>query len=130
MIVTTRLANPETDYLYIAELLTLVEQTPTTVERLREWDRHSPPGQIRRRSVAVDDQGRLVGYSVVFREASDTTGRFKVWVTVDPAHRRRGIGNLLYRQGLQLSARTRMQSCLTEFRLLIWTEMGCSENTT
>jgi GNAT superfamily N-acetyltransferase len=94
---TIREANPETDYKRIAELISSVSNESISAENILNWDKNNPTGQIRRRFVGVNDDGQITAYSTVLRHARHMkTQQFYIWVTVDSAHRRQGIGRQMY----------------------------------
>ncbi len=99
--ITLREAVPEQDYPRIAELISAVQPEPVTAEFLHEWDEQKSEAIIRRRTVAVDENGRTVGYGVVQHQQWDKAGLFLVWVTVEAACCKRGIGTMLYDDGLK-----------------------------
>lgn len=83
------------DYAPLAELLNLVNPTPTTAEALAEDDRRLPAATIRQRLAAVDAQGRLVGYGLARRFPWEREGLFLLKASVAPDCRRQGIGTAL-----------------------------------
>ncbi len=95
--------NPERDFPRIAALRNMVDPEPLTAEQLQEWEQHIPEGQIRHRSVAVDDQGQIVGFNDTGWDPWMKPGLFDLRVLVDPARRRQGIGALLYDDALHFS---------------------------
>lgn len=99
--ITLREAIPEQDYPRIAELISAAQPEPVTADTLREWDAQKTEGMMRRRTVAVDDNGRIVGYGLVQHQQWDKNGLFLVWVTVDSACCNRGIGTMLYEDGVK-----------------------------
>lgn len=100
---TIRPVDPKTDFPALAELLNKVWLQPTTPERLQAWQAAKLDGEIRRRTVAVDSTGQMVGYNLVYRRQSDQVGRFSLDVVVDPNHRTQGIGTKMYEDALQFS---------------------------
>jgi GNAT superfamily N-acetyltransferase len=95
-----RLANPGTEYDRVADLINTFERQVITADMLREWDSRSGEGSIHRRSVAVDESGQIVGYSLVGHDTWDKPGFFVLWVVVDPRQHGQGIGSLLYDEAL------------------------------
>ncbi len=94
------IADPARDYGRVAELLNTFERQKVTAEILRGWDSRSGEGTIRRRTVAVDGSGRILGYCTVAHDTWDTPGFFVLWVIVDFGVRGRGIGTALYDEAL------------------------------
>jgi GNAT superfamily N-acetyltransferase len=90
-----READPEQDYARAADIINSFERQPITADTLREWDRAIEEDALRRRMVAVDGN-YVVGYSAVSRDTWDQTGSYITWIGVDPAHRKHGIGSLLW----------------------------------
>jgi GNAT superfamily N-acetyltransferase len=101
MDVYLRLANPETDYVRIAELMNTVDPEPVTAETLHERERNLPPGRIEQRLVAVDRLDEVVGVVSSGRNPWMKPGHFWQWLIVDSAARRQGIGTLLYNMARQ-----------------------------
>lgn len=116
MSVTIRVADPAADYPRVAELLTLVDPQPITAAMLHEWDTRQAEGQIRRRAVATTADGAIVAYSVVLHESWKPAGRFLLWLMVDPAARRQGIGTQVYDESLQFARQQGAQVLESEVR--------------
>lgn len=95
-----RPAQPETDFVRIAELLTCVEPVPVSVDELVEDESRYVPGKIRRRLVALSEHDYIVGYALAVHYPSQGKGKFHIQIVVDPAFRNRGIGASLYDQAL------------------------------
>lgn len=95
--------DPAADFLRMAELYSLYEPEPVTVETLQEWLRHASPERIHHRFAAVDQQGWLIGFNNTGRDPWDTPGRFWIEVVVDPAWSKQGIGSLLYTDALDFA---------------------------
>ncbi len=95
--------NPQTDFPRIAALRNTVDPEPITAGQLQEWEEQIPEGQIRRRVVAVDQDGLIVGFNDTGWDPWMAPGLFDLRVLVDPARRRQGIGALLYDDALQFA---------------------------
>ncbi len=95
-----READPITDYETLAALLNTWERQPVTAERLREWDTREG---IRRRVVAVDAVGTVIGYGRAIQDSWMESGHFVLWVLVTAAHRSQGIGAALYQDVLDFA---------------------------
>ncbi|MFN8375520.1 MAG: GNAT family N-acetyltransferase [Anaerolineae bacterium] len=94
---TIREANPDTDYERAAALISAASVEPVTAKQIQGWDKNTPSGQIRRRMVATNADNEVIAYSQIQRFAKDVhTQSFYVWVTVDEAYRRQGIGAQMY----------------------------------
>ena len=103
MTIILRSVEPETDFLRVAELLNQVGSEPVTSAMLHESESRRPPGQIRRRMAVVNEDGVIVGYSVVRHAPHMQAGRFYLWVVVDPTWRNHGIGARLYDDALDFA---------------------------
>ncbi|MBZ0310603.1 MAG: GNAT family N-acetyltransferase [Anaerolineae bacterium] len=114
--ITLREAVPDEDYPRIADLISATEPEPVTADTLREWDERKSAGMVRRRTVAVDDNGQVVGYSIVQRHNWDKDGQIYMWVTVDSACRHQGIGTRLYEDGVQLARQHGVTQIKSEVR--------------
>jgi GNAT superfamily N-acetyltransferase len=101
--IAIRQAEPAADFPRIAELLSGYEPEPITVEQLWEWERRVSTERIRRRLVAVDSDGAIVGYGYIDHETWMRPGWFEIWVLVDPTRRGADIGTALYNHALQLT---------------------------
>jgi GNAT superfamily N-acetyltransferase len=95
--------HPQTDYPRLAELHNTDNPEAITAEQLQEWEAQAPQGQIRRRMVAVDEQGQIIGHNDTGRDPWMPLGLYDVLVLVDPAWRQQGIGALLYQDAFQFS---------------------------
>lgn len=100
MIVTLRDFDPETDFPRLAELVSAAEPVPVSAAMLRERDAQRPAGESRRRRVAVDESGVILGASDTGRQPWQPAGLFWLRVLVDPAWREHGIGGRLYADAL------------------------------
>lgn len=98
-----RSVEPEADFPRVAELLNQVGSELVTAAMLHESESRRLPGQIRRRVVAVNEDGVIAGYSVVRHAPHMQAGRFYLWVVVDRAWRNRGIGGRLYDDALDFA---------------------------
>jgi GNAT superfamily N-acetyltransferase len=91
-----RPARLETDLPAIQRITSPYETTPLTEDQMREFFAFNPPGRIQVRLVAADDRDRVSAYAGGVHETTAPDGYFKVWVMVDPAQRRQGIGSKLW----------------------------------
>jgi GNAT superfamily N-acetyltransferase len=91
-----RPARIETDLPAIVRIINPYETNPRTVAQVRSFFQHNPPGRIQARLVAVDNNDAVSGYSGFVHEASAPAGHCIVWVIVDPAFRRQGLGASLW----------------------------------
>jgi GNAT superfamily N-acetyltransferase len=95
--VTLRPAQPDDDAPIVAiDNRLAADFPPTTVEEMRFSAANRPTGSLHERRVAERD-GQIVGHSLL-REMwwVEEPGSFSGQVTVDPDHRRRGVGARLY----------------------------------
>lgn len=105
--------QPQTDFPRIAQLRQMVDPEPVTVEQLQEWEAQIPQGQIRRRMVAVNEGGQIIGFNDAGWDPWMVPGLFDLQVVVDQDWHHQGIGSLLYHDALQFSqiqGATRLQS--------------------
>ncbi len=91
-----RPASPQKDFPALAELLDKVWPQTVTAENLHEWESRKPEGQIRLRYVVDEQEAGIIGYGLVYREASGAKERFLIDVIVNPDWRQQGIGSKLY----------------------------------
>ncbi|MBM3130862.1 MAG: GNAT family N-acetyltransferase [Chloroflexi bacterium] len=98
--ITFRPLNFETDAARFAELRSVLSPKPITVQQILEWEEHFPRDGIRRRIVAVDERGILVGYNNVGHVPFMLPNSFWIEVVVASEQRRRGIGARLYDDAL------------------------------
>lgn len=114
MDITIRLLDPQTDYERVAEIINFYEPEPVTAERIAEWDARDFDGQIRRRSVAVDAGGHIVGYGAVMHTPWMKAGNFQLQALVDPAHCKQGIGTCIHADNLEFARQNGATS------LMVW----------
>ncbi len=95
-----RRAVPEQDFERIAELLSLINTEPVSVDGLLEDEARTMPGKHWRRWVTEGADGRVNGYAMVIRYPSQPAGQLNLELVTDPAHRRQGIGSLLLEAAL------------------------------
>jgi GNAT superfamily N-acetyltransferase len=91
------------DFTRVAELISATQPEPVTEADLLEWERRSLAGQIRRRFVGIDAAGQIASYGVAQHTTAMGEGRFYLWVTVDAACRRRGLGAQIYEAALNFA---------------------------
>lgn len=81
---------------FSAILTAIWPDEPNTVEQMEHWERTYPTDNPRFRRVAVADDGQMVGYGECQRPYwSSLQDTYEVFVAVDPAWQRRGIGQVL-----------------------------------
>lgn len=98
--INIHVANPEKDYDAAAGLISQYQNQAITGDDIREWDERRMEGMIRQRTVAVTEAGQVVGCSTMMHESWDPPGKFYVWLCVDAAATRQGIGSQLYDDAL------------------------------
>ncbi len=103
MPVSLRPLSTETDFPRLAELMNTVEPEPITAQVLQEWLLSEPSDRIRRRVMAVDEQGYAIGFNDAGRDPWMEAGRFWLSVIVDAAWRRQGTGSRLFEDALQFA---------------------------
>ncbi len=91
--VELRPLNIETDLQRIVELTNMIDNEETSVELVREYETRVAEGQVRRRMIA-DDEGHIVGFSLVWGRESNP-GQYFLSLVVDPERRGEGIGSTL-----------------------------------
>ncbi len=79
-----------------AELLNLDASQPVTAADLADWRRAEDPQRITYRIGAEDETGWIAGYAHALRDPWLALGSFWLYVVVDPAARRRGVGSALF----------------------------------
>lgn len=94
-----READPERDFKAVAGLLSNIKPEPVTAEQLHQEVADSPEG----RRMVLLDAGQVIGYGLAVLEAGEEDGRFHLWVGIDPARRRQGLGTLLFANLLQFA---------------------------
>ncbi|MEW5870961.1 MAG: GNAT family N-acetyltransferase [Chloroflexota bacterium] len=95
------------------------EPDSTTPEQFQHWHDHMPPGRICRRMVAAssgDPGAPVAGYSVVTHEPWFSEGHFYVWVAVEAAWQRQGIGAALYADALDFLREQESTNLKTQVR--------------
>ncbi|MDX2077743.1 MAG: GNAT family N-acetyltransferase [bacterium] len=98
---TIRIANPETDFPQIAQILTRYSTEAVTVAELWDDEKRMMHGKIRRRWVSSDDQtGAINGYALVIKYPSEPIDLFHTEIVVMPNFHRQGIGRTLYTEAL------------------------------
>lgn len=79
----------------VVEMYNTFETEPATVARVLEWIDKMPEGALFRPTAAVDEEGRVVGYSEVLRMPWSNAGSVWIEVMVDPAMQNQGLGTAL-----------------------------------
>jgi len=125
-----RPVNPQTDFPRMAELMSLNEPEPVTIEDLNKWLKQAASERIQRRTAALDEQGYLLGSNNTGRDPWMTPGRFWIEVVVNPAVSRQGIGARLYTDALEFAQAQGATSLENEVRddlpdmLRFWAKRG------
>ncbi|MFN8493321.1 MAG: GNAT family N-acetyltransferase [Caldilineaceae bacterium] len=86
----------DTDGQGIADVVNAFETAPIPLEMVQQWFAQTAPGRITQRKVAVNDQGEVIGYSIVAHETWSPDHHFYLWVGVAPQWRGNRIGTALY----------------------------------
>lgn len=97
MTIRVRTADPSRDFARVAELMTAASLDATTEADLQEDEARVVPGKVRLRLVAVDERDDVVGQAWAVHYPSQRADLFHVGLSVDAAHRGRGVGGRLYR---------------------------------
>jgi RimJ/RimL family protein N-acetyltransferase len=94
--------NPEIHALAVVDLLNTHLLKPVALDGwLYDLEQERARGDLLRQVVAFDDGGRLVGYARVKREYGTwDAGRLNLWIVVAAEVRNRGLGTLLYEDGM------------------------------
>jgi GNAT superfamily N-acetyltransferase len=94
-LLTVRPANPETDYVRFAELLSQYGNLGETADTLHSYDQQMIEGdQVYRYAALLEDE--IIGYGVVFYSRNNLTPRFYVWLMIDTDHHNQGYGAAFY----------------------------------
>jgi mycothiol synthase len=81
----------------VAILNSIFPDEPSTIEQKEHWERTYPADNPRVRRVAETDDGAMVGYGACMRPFwSSLQDTYNIFVAVDPAWQRRGIGQLCW----------------------------------
>jgi GNAT superfamily N-acetyltransferase len=94
---------PETDMAAMVAIRNQIDPLPVTVEEMWHRERSAPPDVIRRRLVALDEAGQVVGFAHAIWASYLPEGRFNLRVLVAPPCQGRGIGSALYEAILRLA---------------------------
>lgn len=96
------------DYPAVASLLNLIWSMPITAEQLQVDEESIPPGQLhynedgqlmgwdRPKWVAENEQGEVIGYTIIWRAPWSEPGNLYLTLIVRPEERRYGVGRALY----------------------------------
>lgn len=102
------------DYARFAALITYVEGRPITGDTLQSWDARKIENDISLRYAACVNQ-EIIGYGNIDKPAVTQIPQFRVWLTIDVAHRRRGYGrqfyNFLVQQAIAYGAEEFISEC-------------------
>lgn len=115
--ITIRNASIEIDIPGIVSLINPYETNPVSVDQVRAWFEHNPPGRVQQRLVAVDASNAVTGYSCIIHEATAPEHDFYAWLVVAPDERRKGTGAALWEASLdflQAQGATRLRSEVLE----------------
>jgi RimJ/RimL family protein N-acetyltransferase len=97
---TLRPFDPDQDYPAVAVLQSTFETEPVTPEILQDRDRRSLEGTIRRRTLAVNSTGKVIGVANVYRRPTHLPGLYYLSSLVDTDWRGQGVGGMLYEEAL------------------------------
>lgn len=93
--ITLRPVDPDRDFPGIVQVVNAIDPEPITAEEYAAMYQ-SAATWTAYRVVALDPQQQVHGYATATRSPAAPQGQFNVWVAVDPAYTRRGIGSSLY----------------------------------
>lgn len=108
--------NIQSDFPRMAELMSMTEPEPITVEQIQGWLERAPMERIQQRMAAIDEQGYLIGFNNTGRDPWMSPGRFWIEVVVDPLMHKQGIGTRLYTDALQFAQTHRATTLEAEIR--------------
>lgn len=111
---TLRHVIPTQDFPRIAELLSLVNIEPVTVDGLEEDEARTMPGKFWQRWVVEDEQAKIIGYAMVIKYPSQPADLFNLELVVDPAYRQQGVGTQLITTALEYAHTHGMGRLITE----------------
>ncbi|HYO49628.1 MAG TPA: GNAT family N-acetyltransferase [Chloroflexia bacterium] len=102
----------------VVDLLNTYFLEPVTLEAwLHDQEQELAKGHILRQVLAVDANGRVVGYQQVKREYGTwDPGRLNLWLIVAPDARNQGIGTRLYEDGMSFVRERSANKLDTEVR--------------
>lgn len=92
---TIRLANPDTDYERLAQLLNAASGEEVTAQNIRTFDENRSDEDIQLRYAAFLDDS-IIGYGVIYKPKTAKIERYFIWLTIDKAYRRQGYGTQFY----------------------------------
>jgi mycothiol synthase len=89
-------AEPDCHFAAIASLLSSQETEPSSQQSLLEWyNRQQQRGILF--TVAVDSSGRVLGFNGIYRDNLNIPHLYALYLIVEPAYRKQGLGSRLYR---------------------------------
>lgn len=95
-------ANPQTDYVRLAELYDAAHNRPISADDLHARDEQLGENDIRLSFAAWLDE-RIIGYGYLSKQAASLDKHISLWVTIDKDFRGKGYGNQLFEHLLQLT---------------------------
>ena len=112
---TFRLADTAADdYARFADMVTNVEGRPITGDTLRSWDAHKIEDDIFLHYAACVNE-EVIGYGDIEKPAVTQFPQFRIWLTIDDVHRRRGYGSQFYsfltQQAMEYGAQEFISEC-------------------
>jgi len=114
-IFTLRNIDPSRDLEWIAPLISSVDVEPTSATELREWYERKLPDDIHLR-VAEDETGKRLGFYSLYRYHAGEQMRFRFYLIVEPACRRRGVGAALFEHLEELALSLKADGITTDIR--------------
>jgi len=116
---TIRPPDGVADYRALAELLTIGGRDIDDPQLLQAQDAQVVPAAVRRRAVAVDAAGTLVGTSYIGSEPWMPVGQLDIFLVVAPTYRRLGIGAQLYAEAAAYAKASRATALVTTLSDLV-----------
>jgi GNAT superfamily N-acetyltransferase len=120
MSLTIRSVNVATDLPGVAELYRQSNPEPISPEEILERDASLVAGGLRRRLVAEDESGHLVGYGRLVRDPYMSAGLYWIHIIVAHGERGKGYGRQLYQALSNMTSR----EGATQFRAEVRDDCG------
>ena len=112
---TLRNIDASRDLEWIAPLISSVDVEPTSITELSEWYERKLPDNIHLR-VAEDEADEQLGFYSLYRYHAGDQVRFRFYLIVEPACRRRGVGAALFEHLEELALSLKADGITTDIR--------------
>jgi mycothiol synthase len=108
-------AEPDRHFAAIASLLSSQETEPSSPQSLLDWyNRQGQHGILF--IVAVDSAGRVLGFSGIYRDNLNIPHHYALYLIVEPAYHRQGLGSQLYKDLLSYAVTYGARSLIIRVR--------------